>query len=119
MTPIQRQNLLNWIAALRSGECTQCRGKLHRIEEWNGFAPGYCCLGVFSKLQGVEEKESKYYSYFHFSSNLTNITGHIPLRIFEEWTGLPGNFADKLTIANDHGNSFEEIADMIEQEMRK
>lgn len=36
-----------WIAALRSGDYNQCRGKL--VDE-----DGYCCLGVLAAIQKAE-----------------------------------------------------------------
>lgn len=34
------------VAALRSGEYTQAKGRLHRVIRSEGRPPGWCCLGV-------------------------------------------------------------------------
>lgn len=108
-----------WVAALRSGEYTQCAGRLHLKEP-----ESYCCLGVACDLfrrAGNEiniNDSGPYVEYNHFSA--------VPPRRVQRWLGLneqDGEFYDKagdlcnLTRLNDvHSWSFKQIADLIESE---
>lgn len=42
-----------WIAALRSGEYKQCKGRLHQVIRNHKDYGGYCCLGVFCRVNGM------------------------------------------------------------------
>ena len=91
-----------WVAALRSGEYKQAKGRLQE----DG---AYCCLGVAMKLCGIQDESMSTYCY---ASNLQR----------ENPTKIPAFFRDavvssgpwKLADMNDSGKTFYEIADYIE-----
>lgn len=106
-----------WIAALRSGEYMQCRSAL------GDSIGGYCCLGLAGVLCGATDEmyrvnESRstflYNDAQHYPSN---IEMGVYLRIPEGLKGGPSynHLVDKLSVMNDAGKSFPEIADWIEQ----
>lgn len=97
-----------WVEALRSGEYNQCRGSLKD-------GTGYCCLGVACEVFGmVPDYKNGMFRYWGNASWLPPIV--------KEAFGLNtcfGDFNDKtqsLTVLNDNGKSFAEIADIIESE---
>jgi hypothetical protein len=107
-----------WLNALRSGEYQQTQRYLH---DENGF----CCLGVLCDLYGKEN---------NVEWNLAN-NGHnyvfqdmvtILPRSVVEWAGVKDHNADFIinetrteTLANlnDTGFTFNEIADVIEEQL--
>jgi hypothetical protein len=90
-----------WVAALRSGEFTQCRGALH-----DGIS--FCCIGVGGHILGIsrEELQSKA-SYLGANADTEKVLG--PL---EKLSDLKAR--QRLASMNDDGKSFSEIADWIE-----
>lgn len=91
-----------WVAALRSGNYSQCAGKLTNGE-------GYCCLGVAEKVLNPAGD-------WGHKVHLTEAT-----RIKLGLQSLDGGFDvsgwhNFLTTLNDRGDSFSEIADIIESE---
>ena len=112
-----------WIAALRSGEYKQTRGKLHRSFRMTGdsLVEEYCCLGVLCSVLGYEEEEAAYYNgpneapyrRFRISDGQTAI-GFLPDEVAEE-IGLTKAQMQFLANKNDHyGYTFEQIADLVE-----
>ena len=115
-----------WIDALESGDYAQAEGTLRRDDT-------FCCLGVlcdlFSKEQDepwVVENDSEnheerydgydapYWSYYQQSDVL-------PTEV-RDWAGLANSNPicldnDNLADLNDRGTSFEEIADVIREEL--
>jgi hypothetical protein len=112
-----------WVQALRSNEYTQAVGNLRTDK-------GYCCLGVLCDLYAKEtgdewtclhSAEEPPYDYYR----MKNQTSVLPDSI-AEWAGLydQNPFVnlyedDKTTLAdlNDKGKAFEEIADIIEEQL--
>lgn len=96
----QKENRAKWVAALRSGEYEQGRGRLCRDGK-------YCCIGVLCHLAGMEFK-SRSLPPFECGVN--------------HWCGLSdlaGSMADgrELWEINDIDRmNFSEIADLIESE---
>lgn len=85
-----------WVKALRSGEYTQTREVLY-----DNRANGYCCLGVYLKLQGFQTNPLT--GFEHLGKDWTL---HIP---------LTNSSRNHLIDMNDtQGKSFSEIADWIE-----
>lgn len=85
-----------WIAALRSGEYTQCIGRLHD----DG---GHCCLGVAEIISGAKSQDTGV------------LIGEFPEAIqFKTKVKRDENVSLTLTEMNDSGKSFPEIADWIE-----
>ena len=104
-----------WIAALRSGEYKQAVGALYDGE-------GYCCLGVLCKVLGEEfTKDNEYWEvdgeYSVLPGNLVERAGmYSPAGCF--WEG-DDETERSLTEENDNGQTFEEIADIIERHKHK
>jgi len=101
-----------WVAALRSGEYVQGRGALRRDDNT------YCCLGVLCDLHAKETGEpwerppGDAYNYHAKGAYLP------PLVV--EWAGLYNSLGPSfegvgVVDMNDGGDSFEKIADFIEQ----
>lgn len=125
-----------WLAALRSGNYQQTASMLHRAG-FDGGPDGFCCLGVLcdmARRDGVVEPEQmeneggeRYYKY-------DGGTAYLP-GVVIDWAGLqwddergqydPAQFeaagrympSGECTLAmrNDRGETFEEIADIIEK----
>jgi hypothetical protein len=101
-----------WVAALRSGEFPQGKGKL--LE--NGT---YCCLGVGGKICGATDEMLADAGGFLFRNRSgrkyfsEEVDAAIPDGLRE---GQGFNLlTDRLYKMNDNGASFPEIADWIEQ----
>jgi hypothetical protein len=118
-----------WVDALRSGEYTQGQGCL------KSTSGNHCCLGVLCELydKNNEEKliktEAEGRVFFNENSRLT------PMKVVD-WAGLHfsdgsindtpdfvmilgGPQVESLASLNDHGSSFQEIADFIEQNVER
>lgn len=114
-----------WIAALRSGEYKQGTGCLRNGKE-------FCCLGVLTDLYAKEKGliwDSK------ATENSKSLYGHaaIPQHRVIEWAGLrscdPGVVVpesikretncdcESLAEMNDRGYTFDQIADVIEEQL--
>lgn len=94
-----QQNIQTWVDALRSGEYQQCQETLH-----NG--KGYCCLGVYAKVNNLATDE------FMVSSDC--VEG--PQSVYEDIRQvLDNDLVDDLIQMNDGGDSFKDIADYIEE----
>lgn len=92
-----------WLEALRSGQYKQGTGCLHGEDS-------YCCLGVFSKIQG--RLDGAYDGIDGSGLLLSDNNPHNFLNAVEicEFGGLPCSLAS----INDKGATFAEIADIIE-----
>jgi hypothetical protein len=127
-----------WVDALKSGTYQQGTGKLHATDI-NGTCM-YCCLGVLCDLymqqnpdeldvQVVTRKSDVFLQHTQMLSigddSITvydNDSLVLPLRV-REWAGMHdalGRFTnashaqDSLAELNDHGMSFDRLADVIE-----
>jgi hypothetical protein len=117
------ENARKWVEALRSGEFKQAQRKLRRSDGT------FCCLGVACELYRRECGEGEWvgvadenYLEFDVSDERTELG--LPKSV-KDWLGLnspEGEFKHKragrtwLTVKNDQGASFEEIAALIETE---
>lgn len=114
-----------WLEALRSGEYEQTTGTLHRVvptngNEWSPTKPaGWCCYGVLCDVavkEGLKviRKTDEDTEYFD------GVIDYLPTSVVE-WAGLPSNDpavqGRSLADRNDHGVTFPEIADLIEEEL--
>ena len=90
-----------WVKALRSGDFKQAKGILcdHQRDS-------YCCLGVKLKLMGYEPGTVGELCY----PQLTNGT-------WVNVIGVDEPARAELIRMNDHGSTFEEIADWIEKNL--
>jgi hypothetical protein len=96
-----------WVSALLSGEYQQTQ---NRLRTDNGF----CCLGVLCDLYGKEnnvEWELGCGNLYQFQGNY----GTLPSSVVE-WSSLEDR-GTTLIVLNDSGKTFEEIADIIEEQM--
>ena len=114
---MKKQIADRWVAALRSGEYTQYTNFLA-----NENRTEHCCLGVLCELaikDGVEMEVaragSNYYARFDGENS------HLPDCV-EDWADTYGVVAvtarsslTELAHMNDEGRSFEDIADVIEE----
>jgi hypothetical protein len=100
-----------WIAALRSGEYKQGKEMLY-----NHDTKEYCCLGVAGIICGLEKHD------INGSGLLQEANGYGLEKVPELLVGSDEKddsdyniIADKLTIMNDNGKSFNYIASYIER----
>ena len=104
-----------WVNALRSGDYQQGRNYLRTDN-------GFCCLGVLCDLYGKEnnvewklEDGGRNYEFKYH-------TAVLPLPVVE-WAGFGGYnpyiYSRSLTLGelNDGGSTFNEIADVIEEQL--
>jgi hypothetical protein len=101
-------DLKKWIAALRSGRYKQAKGFLNTD---NGY---YCCLGIGCELFIDEEQKRR--------NTIGNLFGRLPcdqpkspewLINFDHYFFI--KTGEYISNYNDRGETFNEIADMIEE----
>lgn len=114
-----------WIEALRSGEYIQGKNKLHSQY-------GFCCLGVLCDIAEKEGLIAKVsydsvgsdggdFQYFLYGENTDE--DFLPTEV-REWSGLEDTNPTvleagseiRLSQLNDNGESFEYIANLIEEQ---
>ena len=106
-------NIIEWIAALRSGKYRQGKGSLNRLGS-------YCCLGVCSTIQGIKNEHEEFYFPHHDELIRLSLLPYEPW--FTQTFGFdlsfePVNLRNQnafLYVINDSGVSFKHIADIIE-----
>jgi hypothetical protein len=129
-----------WLEALRSGDYAQGRNRL-AVRPWSAdgnTAPKYCCLGVLCDLavkDGVGEWEDLRGAFEYRGPDGKGAEYYLPLSVVR-WAGLPEddnpNTSERdssnpkctdddgesthLGSLNDNGLSFEEIANIIEEQ---
>ncbi len=109
LTENQRQNLINWVAALRSDKYRQIKGILK-----DPFANGMCCLGVACDLinPNLWGPDGEYYYPTKVSSNFEL---ELPPIQVQKLYGLDEDLCRQFASYNDEEDlSFAEIADKIE-----
>lgn len=110
-----------WITALQSGEYTQARWNLQTEQ-------GFCCLGVlcdlYAKETGTEwevstTEDDEQFTYYYFDDH----SNHLPESVMK-WADLESTSPiikfdnvniKPLAVLNDEGSSFEEIAQLIDE----
>lgn len=101
-----------WLEALRSGKYTQGRRVLRSIQD------EYCCLGVLCDLIAPEKwVKSDYGTEMFFLSDTGDKKRHFPSNSILKTAGLSLENGDTLASKNDCGESFEEIAKYIEENL--
>lgn len=117
-----------WVDALRSGDYTQASGALRR--PYPDGETAYCCLGVLCAIQPDRYEvpvPSGRYPNFARKSDHTPLDSHALLARDGSWTGsrIRMPYKDeptahermKLAGMNDKGESFDTIADYIEENL--
>ena len=103
-----------WLNALRSGDYQQTQSCLRKED-------GFCCLGVLCDLYGkehnVEWNLGDDGTYYEFQDN----ESILPLSVIE-WAGVEDDNPEicgetPLSLLNDNGSTFNEIADLIEEHL--
>lgn len=108
----QAENRKKWVSALRSGNYQQGTEALRNGDE-------YCCLGVACDISGLGKWANSEYIVVQGRETYSHFT-HLPSSV-KEWLGLlSANGAYRsdfsLIMRNDDGDTFLEIADIIESE---
>lgn len=130
MPPMNGTSLMNprikkiWVSALRSGELEQVRGKLRKAGN------KYCCLGVLCELavrEGVIPPAQWDYNAWSYCGSRE----YLPYEV-RYWAGINAmnpqvfipdpddpekTLESTLAELNDTGSSFDEIADIIEDQL--
>jgi len=106
-----------WTKALRSGEYKQSRSVLH-------CDAGFCCLGVLAHISKVPRKPYQPTARHSYPGTQEYNFGDIKLYgiIPDRWSvelGLTASDISNLIRKNDAGVPFNEIADMIEDMVKK
>lgn len=120
-----------WVTALRSGEYEQGTTKLRRASyypEAGEHIPFFChcCLGVLCELYAADHPEAKWRDSSTFmprdpkdpdGESETHLPGAVA-----DWAGFtdtndpwPEGYPEPLSVMNDDGKTFAEIADIIEK----
>ena len=133
----QKANRTAWVEALTSGEYAQGQGWLRTTIGDETEDDRFCCLGVLCDISGLGEWRSNpdpSQGMFYVVEGSIFADTNLPEAV-REWAGLrtphgtydkgedfnpkdPTTFADQqtLTMLNDNGADFEEIAAMVAQE---
>ena len=101
-----------WLEALRSGKYKQGVRVLRSIHD------DYCCLGVLCDLIAPEKwVKPDYGNSMFFRSNYGDKKSHFPPDEVRNAAGLSLENGDTLAAKNDDGQSFEQIAKFIEENL--
>jgi hypothetical protein len=100
---------IKWLKALRSGKYKQDTGYLK--------SPiGYCCLGVAGRICKLTDKQIDGYDWLKENINITEKDLKlVPQEL--QGSSLSNGLVEILSLMNDEGDSFKEIADWIEEEV--
>ena len=105
-----------WLVALRSGDYQQGKSLLHYqvLHYEDRYEDRFCCLGVlcdlYAKDTGNTWESNGSVCNMHRSDQL------IPPQV-QEWAGLKHSNPMGLAGRNDNGATFEEIAELIEENL--
>jgi hypothetical protein len=103
--------LNEWVAALRSGEYQQGSDLLH-----NQVKNQYCCLGVLCKVRNEEFHDTYYLDTLNSGYKILRSSGDLPSGVIITYKNNIGNIKRyNLSIINDDGFTFDQIADILEQ----
>jgi len=115
-TSEELNDIRKWVKALRSGDYTQTRSCLQDDQ-------GFCCLGVACDMF-IDDSKKEYKQYKYLRYDLPSEQSNAPdwLKNIEDYD-FPSmkNTSACTTIPeiNDSGRTFNEIADLIENEFLK
>lgn len=129
---VNRGAIREWVAALRSGQFDQGKGKLH-VKGEMGNPDEFCCLGVacalFKDRVGLPVGESELLEVVTYSGEENypplvlveylglesegHDTGNVTVKVDDPLIGRPEVFVDELN--DTHNYDFHQIADAIER----
>lgn len=120
---MKKKVILDWIAALRSGEYEQ---GIEALAIPAGKYDKFCCLGVLCDLYAVELDDDEVGfdvspiddNALAFYTGSTHELYYLP-NIVAKYAGLTATQEDKLVRMNDTGSSFDEIATQLETWLKK
>jgi hypothetical protein len=95
-----------WVAALRSGDYQQAKGRLRASNN------SFCCLGVLCNLHAMARPEFAQHEKRKLSYDGDK---ELPSLRVRNWSGVSVGEMHRLAELNDYGRSFGEIADFIER----
>jgi hypothetical protein len=105
-----------WLAALRSGDYKQGQYALKRVDDVGNTS--YCCMGVLACIVGKENKmeNNDFYNdnVYEELAQITRGPGDWSSIKSHEYTHKDGSIKH-LATHNDSGDTFLEIADIIEE----
>ena len=110
------KNAKKWVHALRSKQYAQTTGTL--CKEGKSYDK-FCCLGVACDLYQQEKGDLIIENHHYCVDELSydGCTGSLPIKV-QTWLGLTTRMGDydckDLTVENDNGKSFKQIAQIIE-----
>ena len=97
-----------WLDALKSGEYEQGTGSLmFEDDSYGPYGSRYCCLGVLLDIEKCLEENPK--ERWHSEG--------MPTEKFLKVVELDRHCADVLASVNDDSNDFDDVIQMIEQEV--
>lgn len=112
--------LKEWVTALRSGHYEQGR---ERLRTSGAMTDRFCCLGVLCDLYTKDHPHARWVREMFIADSLKEsetYETHLPPLVMK-WAGLgcmdptPPAHGKALSVLNDGGSSFEDIADIIEK----
>lgn len=104
------ENLINWIAALRSGKYAQAKRTLKRKNK-----DTYCCLGVMCDISNRGDWKDE--GFFLSEAPNRVYLNSPPFEVYGKF-GIRDDFGVRdLMVMNDSGNTFREIANYLEKEI--
>lgn len=116
-----------WVAALRSGKYEQGTGLL-RQRHLDG-SEEFCCLGVLCELYLEDHPGSQLAPVFRPDLKPADSDNgdmyrygecsDLPPDEVQEWAGISSNSCSALSEENDTGKSFEQLADLIDEEAER
>lgn len=101
-----------WVAKLRSGEYKQGMYQLHYIDKNDPTTEAWCCLGVLCDMASkagvtVERVIVDRIETFDDCDAMPSVT-------IRSWAGMDQSSCERLAGMNDNGNTFEQMAHVIE-----
>lgn len=112
-----------WVAALRSGEYSQGKSWL-RSPPRVSTSPNphtFCCLGVLCDIYQKETGKGEWRPptnghHYHFEDGVGDESRTSTPAQVVIWSNIDTRMLPVLTFLNDHGSTFEEIAERIESD---
>lgn len=122
-----------WTAALRSGEFKQGSNMLHSIDSDNPEQFKHCCLGVLCELHQRETGDGEWV-FGRYVTGHNESSGVVLTPTVAKWAGLMTSYTKLMQGVNpdltdgnevhwasawndDHGATFDQIADMIDRSL--